>query len=167
VRADQFRGILDAQITRVRDILVVKTEEYATDDQLANIRFMAMVQGISFPRAVAGAMAKHTFSVYKMIRSDKAYPIEVWDEKITDHIIWLVLLRASLIEGAENPLDRDALTALVGQMDRVRGTVVEVSQLIINGSGGKPHIPADEILRMAAEILDNNPPNPDQGNLSC
>lgn len=100
MRADQFKGILDAQLQRVRDILVVKTEEYATDDQLANIQTMAHLQGISLPRAVAGAMAKHTFSVYKMIRSDEPYPLEAWDEKITDHIIWLVLLRAALIENA-------------------------------------------------------------------
>lgn len=99
---DQFEGILDAQITRVRDILVVKTEEYATGDQLANVRTMAHLQSISLPRAVAGAMAKHTFSVYKMIRSDEPFPLAVWDEKITDHIIWLVLLRASLIDNA-NP----------------------------------------------------------------
>lgn len=101
---DQFKGILDTQLQRVRDILVVKTEEYATDDQLANIRFMAITQGVSLPRAVVGAMAKHTFSVYKMVRDGKPYPIEVWDEKITDHIIWLILLRAALIENAENPL---------------------------------------------------------------
>lgn len=103
MRHDRFTDILDAQLKRVRDVLVVKTEEYATEDQLANVRFMATIQGISLPRAIAGAMAKHTFSVYKMIRDGKAYPIEKWDEKITDHIIWLVLLRAALIENAENP----------------------------------------------------------------
>lgn len=103
--ADQFKGILGAQIKRVRDVLVVKTGEYATDDQLANIRFMAIAQGVSMPRAVVGAMAKHTFSVYKMVRDGKEYPIEVWDEKITDHIIWLILLRAAIIENVENPIE--------------------------------------------------------------
>jgi hypothetical protein len=165
VRADQFTGILDAQITRVRDILVVKTEEYASDeDQLANLRGTAQLQGISLARAVAGQMAKHTISVYKMIRSDKPYPLELWDEKITDHIVWLILLKAALIEGAKNPLDISE--ALIAQMNRVRDTVVEANQ-VINGNGGVPHIPAPEILRMAAEILERTKPNPDQGTLSC
>lgn len=105
MKADQFKDILDAQIKRLQDVLVVKTDEYATEDQLANVRFMAIAQGVSMPRAVVGAMAKHTFSVYKMVRDGKPYPIEAWDEKITDHIIWLILLRAALIENAKNPLD--------------------------------------------------------------
>lgn len=100
---DDFQGILDAQIQRVRDILVVKTDEYATDDdQLTNIRGMAALQHESMPEAAAGAMSKHTISIYNMVGSGKPYPLEVWDEKITDHIVWLILLRATLIDNA-NP----------------------------------------------------------------
>lgn len=104
MQLERFEGILDAQLKRVRDVLVVKTEEYsANNDQLANIKFMAQLQGIGMPQAVVGAMAKHTFSVYKMVRDGESYPMDVWDEKITDHIIWLLLLRASLIDNGENP----------------------------------------------------------------
>lgn len=103
MKQERFESILDAQIKRVRDVLIVKTEEYATEDQLANVRFMAYVQGVSLPRAIVGAMAKHTFSIYKMVKDGKPYPIEKWDEKITDHIIWLILLKAALHENAENP----------------------------------------------------------------
>lgn len=104
MKADRFENILDAQLKRVRDVLVTKTEEYSADeDQLANVRWMAFAQGTSMPRAIIGAMAKHSFSIYKMVRDGKPYPIEKWDEKITDHIVWLILLRAALIENAENP----------------------------------------------------------------
>lgn len=48
--------------------------------------------------ALAGMMAKHTISVYDMCRSGKDYPIELWNEKITDHINYLLLLKAIVEE---------------------------------------------------------------------
>lgn len=99
---DQFEGILDAQIKRVRDTLVVKTDEYATDDQLHNIRQVAELLGVAMPEAIAGMMAKHTVSIYTMIQDGKPHLVEKWDEKITDHIVWLILLKAALIDNA-NP----------------------------------------------------------------
>jgi hypothetical protein len=105
VQADQFMDILDTQIQRVRDILVVKTDEYAqTEDQLHNIRQAALLQEESLPEAVRGMMVKHTVSIFAMIKSGKPFPEEKWDEKITDHIVWLILLKAALTEGAQNPL---------------------------------------------------------------
>jgi hypothetical protein len=47
---------------------------------------------------------KHTVSIFAMIKSGKPFPEEKWDEKITDHIVWLILLKAALTEGAQNPL---------------------------------------------------------------
>ena len=47
-------------------------------------------------------MAKHTTSVYDMVESGKPYSLELWDEKITDHINYLILLRAALIDNT-NP----------------------------------------------------------------
>jgi hypothetical protein len=105
VEADQFMGILDAQIKRVQDILVVKTDEYAkVEDQLHNIRQAAILLEGSLPEAVVGMMVKHTVSIFAMVKSGKPFPEEKWDEKITDHIVWLILLKAALTEGAQNPL---------------------------------------------------------------
>jgi hypothetical protein len=42
-------------------------------------------------------MAKHTVSIYDMCNSGKEYSIDMWNEKITDSINYLLLLRA-LIE---------------------------------------------------------------------
>jgi len=39
-------------------------------------------------------MAKHTVSIYDMCGSGEIYDIAKWDEKITDHINYLLLLRA-------------------------------------------------------------------------
>jgi|SRR5881409_3499939 hypothetical protein len=105
MQADQFMDVLDAQIQRVRDILVVKTDEYAKDvDQLHNIRHAALLQEESLPEAVVGMMVKHTVSIFAMVKSGKPFPEAKWDEKITDHIVWLILLKAALTEGAQNPL---------------------------------------------------------------
>lgn len=95
---EEFEAVLEAQITRLRDVLVDKTAEYATDDQLHNIRQVARLRGCSMQEAVAGMMAKHTVSVYHMIEAGFDFSEEVWDEKITDHIIWLILLKATLKE---------------------------------------------------------------------
>lgn len=43
-------------------------------------------------------MAKHTVSVYDMAESGQLYPIELWQEKITDHINYLFLLNAIVRE---------------------------------------------------------------------
>lgn len=103
MKADQFKGILDAQLTRVRDILVAKRGEYAADhDVLVAFRKAAQLRGIGIPQALAGMMVKHTVSIYDMVESGKPYSLEMWDEKITDHINYLILLRAALIENA-NP----------------------------------------------------------------
>jgi len=103
MKADQFEDILDAQIKRVQDVLVVKAKEYATEDRLANFKVGAALQGISIPQCVTNYMAKHTVSIFTMVNSGKPYDLALWDEKITDHINYLILLRAALIENVENP----------------------------------------------------------------
>lgn len=102
MKSEQFEGILDSQIKRVRDVLVAKRAEYANQDVLANFKKSAHMRNCGLPQAVSGMMVKHTTSIYDMIESGKPYPIEVWDEKITDHINYLILLQAALIENA-NP----------------------------------------------------------------
>lgn len=97
---EEFEEILEAQIQRLRDVLVNKTAEYATDDQLNNFRKAAHLRSGSLAEAVAGMMVKHTVSIYDMIESGKPFNEAKWDEKITDHIIYLVLLKAALIDGA-------------------------------------------------------------------
>lgn len=97
---DQFTDILDAQVKRVRDVLVAKRDEYANQDVLANFRKSAHLRGVTMPQAIVGMMVKHTVSIYDMAESGTPYSLEVWDEKITDHINYLILLRATLVETA-------------------------------------------------------------------
>ena len=94
----EFEVVLEAQIQRLRDVLINKTAEYATDDQLHNFRKTAHLRGCTMPQAVAGMMAKHTVSIYDMVSNGDIFSEETWDEKITDHIIYLILLKATLKE---------------------------------------------------------------------
>ena len=100
MNSSEFQEVLDRQLSRISSILGIKTGEYATDkDQLKNIRDAARLRDIPMKEAVAGMMVKHTVSIYAMIaEADRDFPMIMWDEKITDHIIWLILLLAVLEE---------------------------------------------------------------------
>lgn len=75
-----------------------KAKEYATEDRLHNFRVAAVLQRVSAKDALAGMMAKHTVSVYDMCGSEETFSQELWDEKITDSINYLLLLRALIQE---------------------------------------------------------------------
>lgn len=99
MKRNEFQEVVARQLSRISSILGLKTKEYATDqDQLKNIRDAAKLRNVSMEEAVAGMMVKHTVSIYAMIASGGTYPLTVWNEKITDHIIWLILLLAVIEE---------------------------------------------------------------------
>lgn len=84
---------------RVQSTLNSKREEYADDyDVLQNFHRAAHLEGTTAPRALMGMMAKHTVSLYDMVRSDEEYSVAQWDEKIVDHINYLILLKATVLE---------------------------------------------------------------------
>ena len=93
-----FERIFEEQINRSRSVLVSKAKEYATEDRLHTFKVAAALEGKTPEQALAGMMAKHTVSVYDMAESGLAYPIELWQEKITDHINYLFLLNAIVRE---------------------------------------------------------------------
>ena len=96
-----FERLFEDQVNRSRSVLVSKAKEYATEDRLHNFKVAAALEGKSPAQALAGMMAKHTVSVYDMAESGEEYPMELWQEKITDHINYLFLLNAIVRDGAE------------------------------------------------------------------
>lgn len=95
----EFEQVLDAQITTIKDMLIGKRDEYADDeDVLHNFRNAANLTGESMEQALAGMMVKHTVSIYDMIADGEMHTLSKWDEKITDHINYLILLRAIIKE---------------------------------------------------------------------
>lgn len=96
--AEKFNDIINRQIEHCKSILCSKAKEYATSDRLHNFKIAGALQGVSPVQALMGMMAKHTVSVADMCMSGEAYPQELWDEKITDSINYLLLLAALVRE---------------------------------------------------------------------
>ena len=99
--AESFKKVIEEQLDMCKDTLVVKAEEYATQDRLHNFKAAGGMMECDPKEALAGMMAKHTISIYDMCRSGKKYEMHKWNEKITDHINYLLLLRAIVEEELE------------------------------------------------------------------
>lgn len=102
---EEFKHILDTQLSACKNTLETKATEYATEDRLHNFKKAAHLQGITPRQALAGMMAKHTVSVYDMLMSKTIFTRAQWDEKITDsinyHILGLALVQEELNEQAK------------------------------------------------------------------
>ena len=104
---DDLKAIFQFQMEDCRDVLFTKSEEYASDtDRLHNFKVAAKLLDERPEQVLAGFMAKHSVSVFDMCNSNEAYSDKLWSEKITDHINYLILLRALTIEKREhtNPM---------------------------------------------------------------
>lgn len=101
--SSKFQAVIDAQIDRSAGVLSAKSDEYATADRLHNFKVAASLRGVSTRNALAGMMAKHTVSIYDMCMSDEDFTQEMWNEKITDHINYLLLLSAVVADEKDNP----------------------------------------------------------------
>jgi hypothetical protein len=99
MNVNEFNGIIRRQIQHSEQVLIQKAGEYATEDRLHNFKVAAALKGETPAQALAGMMAKHTVSVYDMLLSDAEFPPALWDEKIGDHINYLLLARAVVEEG--------------------------------------------------------------------
>lgn len=91
-------------------MLCKKASEYATEDRLHNFKSAAIVEQTTTIGALAGMMAKHTISIYDMCKGSTkglTYSNELWDEKITDSINYLLLLKALVAEDSFNPTESE------------------------------------------------------------
>lgn len=99
MNAEEFNQVFQEVFRASRDVLVAKANEYADDvDRLRNFKQAAHLKGVTQREALAGMMAKHTVSVYDLCGQTFDTPLEKWDEKIIDHINYLILLRAIVVE---------------------------------------------------------------------
>ena len=94
-RKDYDRAV-NEQINFCTDTLLRKRDEYATEDVFHNFNVAAEILGVTPIEALGGMMVKHTTSIYDMITSNSGYTREMWREKITDHINYLLILAAMI-----------------------------------------------------------------------
>lgn len=95
-----FNQIIETKLEETHKVLLDKNAGYANEDRLHAFTTATALgpEGETRSQALAGMMKKHTVSVYDMINSGEAYSEEMWDEKIGDHINYLLLLRATIVE---------------------------------------------------------------------
>lgn len=99
MHASDFDMVLKAQIAATKRVLGNKGGEYATEgDRLSNFKTAAKLQNCKPRQALGGMLAKHIVSVFDMIDEPEPRPFEVWDEKITDSINYLILLRGLVVD---------------------------------------------------------------------
>lgn len=99
----EFNEIAEKQIAKCMDLLGLKGNEYDTDsnDRLHVFKVAAKLQHESPMQALAGMMVKHTVSIYDMC-AEGEHSIGKWEEKISDSINYLLLLKAMVVENAIN-----------------------------------------------------------------
>lgn len=97
----RFNKVVEGQLNYCKELLLVKGQEYSpeetTKDRLHQFKVAAAVQECNPKEALAGMMIKHTISIFDMCH-DEGLNYEKWEEKITDHINYLLLLKAIIEE---------------------------------------------------------------------
>lgn len=97
-----FNKVVDEQLNLCKSLLCKKGEEYDSDtnDRFHSFKVAAKLQGESSMQALAGMLAKHTVSVYDLIK-EGSHDLTIWNEKITDHINYLLLLKGLIMDELE------------------------------------------------------------------
>lgn len=109
MKIDVFNKVIEEQLATCEGMLLHKGEEYAPDavkqsavDRLAHFKKAAAIMNNTPKAALLGMLTKHLVSVSDMCTDGKKYSLDRWNEKITDSINYLLLLRALVEEEAAN-----------------------------------------------------------------
>ena len=103
MKEEDLKKIMEKQFERCMVVMLGKSIEYTegSDDKLEHFRAAAALMGVTPEAALMGMLSKHLVSVADMCmdqRGSGAYGMDRWDEKITDSINYLLLLRAIVEE---------------------------------------------------------------------
>ena len=102
MKTEQFNGLMGDVFTRIKAMSQKKQKEYQEEeDRLRHFRFKAKLRDRTLPQAIWDCADKHIISITNMIDSGENFPLSLWDEKIIDNMVYLLLLRASIIETPE------------------------------------------------------------------
>jgi hypothetical protein len=104
--AIKFEECIENRIRGIRDVLLVKAKEYATEDnRFHNFDIAARILDITPEQALQGMMTKHIVSVIDLIEwtetNTDMLTEQIIDEKIGDTINYLILLEGLLLRRLE------------------------------------------------------------------
>lgn len=109
MNSTDFTEIVLKQFERCHELLNLKESEYSEGkDRLDQFKKGAAFRGKHSYDVLAGMMLKHTTSIYDLINKEsEGFPVGIgmWEEKITDHINYLLLLLALIIDVQSNKVD--------------------------------------------------------------
>ena len=103
-----FNQIVEEQMQKCKDTLIVKAAEYSTEDRLHNFMVASEFMGVSPEQVCLGFLSKHLVSISDMCMQSSQgghYTELLWDEKIGDSINYLLLLSAIIRRENKNKLD--------------------------------------------------------------
>ena len=105
MKIKEFEKIIDNQIACCRETLFRKGKEYASDeeiDRLEHFKKAGSLMGTSQKAALFSMLTKHLISVSDMCMKSNEHSEELWTEKITDSINYLLILKTIVIEENKN-----------------------------------------------------------------
>ena len=105
----ELEAVFEEQVERCREVLLNKGKEYTPDeaDRFSSFKTAAGLQHTTQIQALLGMLAKHIVSLYDMsfVGTEK-YDMAVWDEKITDAMNYLFILKAILKEEGKSEISK-------------------------------------------------------------
>ena len=102
---EEFNDIVTKQMKKCWETLFNKGNEYSVQgDRLSHFKKAAAVMDSTPKAALFGMLSKHLISLSDMCMDKRKHPKEVWSEKITDSINYLLIL-AAIVE--EEQIEQD------------------------------------------------------------
>ena len=97
IKREQLNILFEKQVARCRNVLNGKAAEYTggKENRLCAFKAASALQHCTPEQALAGMLAKHIVSICDLCAApSRSFAPEVWDEKITDSLNYLFLLKA-------------------------------------------------------------------------
>ena len=102
---EEFNDIVTKQMKKCWETPFNKGNEYSVQgDRLSHFKKAAAVMDSTPEAALFGMLSKHLISLSDMCLDKRKHPNEVWSEKITDSINYLLIL-AAIVE--EEQIEQD------------------------------------------------------------
>lgn len=97
---EKFNEIVEEIFDQCKEILNKKGVEYYNFEKcrLNEFKAAAALRSETPREALAGMMIKHTVKLYSMIDDMNNLGLAKWEEVINDHINYLILLKAILVD---------------------------------------------------------------------
>ena len=98
---ERFNEVVETAFGTCKAILQTKEQEYSAGrDRLDQFKIGKLLTDLPPHQVLRGMMLKHTTSIYDMLKANSVieYSLAKWEEKIFDHINYLVLLYGIVCE---------------------------------------------------------------------